>query len=132
MIDLMFSGVLPAITVIFELGYEPKEEYFYELTAEQYEHLSHDESFDVSSKLYLILPDDNKYLTDEGLVVSEQEKYALLEANKIIDKYCQDSEQSFKTYEDKLKHIAKFLPAVFLKGTKYESRPIKVLKTKKQ
>lgn len=36
MID-MFLNVAPAVQVIFELGIEPKEEDFYELTESQYE-----------------------------------------------------------------------------------------------
>ena len=51
MIGNLLFNIAPAIKIIFQLGYEPKENYFYELTDEQYEQLKNDD-FDISSTMH--------------------------------------------------------------------------------
>ena len=53
MINNIFFGLAPALSAIFQLGFEPTEECFYELTSEQYEKLK-EEGEDID------LGDENK------------------------------------------------------------------------
>ncbi len=121
-----FLNILPAVQVIFKLGYEPQPHHFREATDEQYKQL-HASGFDTSSKLYIIEPDDDKYLTEETLVVSEEEKHGLLEAKKVIENYCDKSEKSFASYDEKLRHVTKLLPSVFTENTPYKASHLRVI-----
>ena len=115
MINNIFFGIAPALSAIFQLGFEPTEECFYELTHEQYEQLR-EEGEDISETWYMILPKDNKHLTCDAFVAGEEEKMALLHAAKIIESYCNKSDKKFTTYQDKLKYAANLLPPVFTKA----------------
>ena len=124
MLHTLFN-IMPAVRVIFKLGFEPKEEYFYELTCEQYEQLEN-EGHDISDTWYLILPAEYKHQTHEALIVTEEERHSLIEAAKIVESYCDKSEKTFKTYEEKLSHVAALLPPVFTKDTGYEGKYLKL------
>jgi len=109
----------PALKVIFEIGFEPKEEEFYEFTEEHYEKF-HREVGDTSEKMYMLLPKDYRHLSaHEVIAVTETERNSLLKANQIIDRYCLGSGKKFNTYEDKLRYAAKMLPSVFSENTKF-------------
>jgi len=109
--DLLFR-VGPAIQAIFELGYEPKEELFYELTPEQYSQLER-EGNDISKPWYTIIPENQKYDTEELLIIEEYEKNSLLDAARYINNICDKSEikNQLSTYEEKLEYVASKLPA---------------------
>ena len=112
--DLLFR-VGPAVKAIFELGYEPKEELFYEVTDEQYEQLEKEGENIISQKWYTILPRDPKYTVPELIIVDEKEKVALLDAAKYINGLCEKTNkcESFANYEDKLQYVANVLPPLF-------------------
>ena len=57
----LFFRIGPAIKAVFELGYEPKEELFHEVTADQYEQLEKEGEDIISKVWYTILPEDQKY-----------------------------------------------------------------------
>ena len=80
--DLLFR-VGPAIKAIFELGYEPKEELFYELTAEQYSQLEK-KGNDMSKKWFTIIPEDPKLDVPELLIVDENGTKTFLDAANYI------------------------------------------------
>ncbi len=126
MIGNLLFNIAPVTKIIFQLGYEPKDNYFYELTDEQYERLKND-NFDISSTWYLILPDEYKYQTYEALVVTEQEMNDLLEASKVIERYCDKSEKSFKTYEEKLNFVSNLLPPIFTDSSSYKKICLKIV-----
>jgi len=113
--DLLFR-VGPAIQVIFELGYEPKEEIFYELTSEQYNQLEA-EGGDMSKKWYTIIPKNPKFNVPDLLVIDTDEKTALLDATKYINDCCNKEKESeqLATFEEKLIYLASKLPPIFSK-----------------
>lgn len=59
----LFFRTGPALQVLFKLGYMPKDEEFYEMTYQQYQHY-----FDMyghtDEKIYLLLPEDQKKYTE--------------------------------------------------------------------
>ena len=126
MIRKLFFNTAPAISAIFQLGFELKEEYFYELTNEQYEQLRA-EGEDITETWYMILPEECKYQTNEAIVVSEQEKNRLIKAAKIIENYCQKSDKVFNDYYDKLKYVSNLLPPVFTKDSKFKKSHLKLV-----
>lgn len=126
MIENLFFSIAPAIKVIFQLGYEPKRKYFYELTNEQYERLKR-ENIDISSKLYLILPDEYKHQTYDAFVVTEHEKESLLKASIVVSNYCNKSDVTFKNYGEKLKYVSNLLPPVFTENSNYKRTHLRLV-----
>ncbi len=121
MIRELFFNTGPAISAIFQLGFEPKEEYFYELTNEQYEQLKADGE-DITDTWYMILPKEYKHQTYEVITVNEQQKNSLLKAASVIENYCKDNDRLFNNYTDKLKYVSNLLPPVFTKDSKFKKR----------
>ncbi len=119
-------NIVPAIQAIFHLGYEPRQEHFHELTDEQYEQF-YSENDDVSSKWYLVIPEEHEHQTGDSLVVSEREMRSLLEASKLIESYCSTSGKSFDTCADRLQFVSSMLPPVFTAGSSYEERQLKIV-----
>lgn len=78
MIDL-FLNVAPDVQAIFKLGIEPKEEYFYELTEEQYGRFS-EQGNEITCKWYMLLPKIYTLQGNEVITVSEKQKESLLKA----------------------------------------------------
>jgi len=107
------------LQLIFKLGIEPKDEYFYEFTEEDYNQLK-TQGEAAEGTMYMFIPDNYKYqASNEVQVASESEKNSILEAAKIIERYREKSKLTFNIYEDKLKYAASRLPAVFSEGTKF-------------
>jgi hypothetical protein len=131
MIFNLFFRIGPAIQAIFGLGFEPKAEFFYELTPEQYRKLE-EEGQDLTQKWYAILPKNPKYDIPELRIVNEDQKDALLDAVKYINNLCKkaEPERQFESFEDKLKYAASQLPSVFSQASDYEEKPshLKVVK----
>ena len=126
MIEDLFFNTAPAILAIFQLGFEPKEECFYELTNEQYEQLRA-EGENVAEAWYMILPKEYKYLTPEAIIATEQQKISLIKAAKVIENYCKNSGKTFYKYEDKLKYVSNLLPPIFTKESKFERRHLRLV-----
>lgn len=123
--ELLFE-VGPAIGAIFELGYEPKEEYFHELNEEDYAQLA-DDGVEITEKWYMLIPKEYEYQTDEVIVVSEKEKQSLIKANGVIEDYCQKSDKPLKNYKEKLSFVSNLLPDVFTQNTKYKRKHLKLV-----
>ncbi len=131
-LDLDLFFLLPALQAIFQLGYEPKEEYFYELTLEQYEKLHH-EGKDISKVWYTLLPNNPKYNIPELIVIDEDQKQDLLEASQYIHDMYSADENNLTTddFDEKLKFAANKLPPHIhlTESTKYEKyRNLSVVK----
>jgi hypothetical protein len=110
----------PAIQAMFELGYEPKEAFFYELTQEQYLQLE-EEGNDLSKRWFTLIPDNPKFNVPELLVIDEDDKAMLIEAVQYINSLCEKAEGvTFSSFEDKLKYTARILPKVFTQSSVYE------------
>ena len=124
----LFFGIAPALSAVFQLGFEPKEECFIELTCEQYEQVK-EEGEDITEKWYMVLPIEPKHLTPDTFVASEEEKEALLQAAKVIENYCNKSDKIFASYDDKLKHVSNLLPPVFTKDSKYKRSHLKLVES---
>lgn len=122
MLNLILN-VGPAISCIFQLGFEPKEHDFYEFTEEQYEKLKKEKGR-VSGRWYLLLPQNYQSQNGELLIVNEKEKENLLQSAQIIESYCKKNNKFFQCYEDKLTYVAKLLPRVFSEGTKFENHKV--------
>jgi len=119
MLEELFFHTGPALQLIFKLGIEPKDEYFYEFTEEDYNQLK-TQGEAAEGTMYMFIPDNYKYqASNEVQVASESEKNSILEAAKIIERYREKSKLTFNIYEDKLKYAASRLPAVFSEGTKF-------------
>ncbi|TAN49084.1 MAG: hypothetical protein EPN21_13030 [Methylococcaceae bacterium] len=121
-LDLLLR-VGPAIKAIFELGYEPKGEYFYELTEEQYRQLAK-EGKDTSKKWFTLIPKNPKHDVPELLIVDEHDLGALRDAVRHIEFVCRDagSEHRLASFEDKLAYAAGVLPTVFSESSKFAEK----------
>lgn len=119
MLKELFFQTGPALKFIFEIGIEPKDEYFYEFTEEDYNDLK-TQGEDVEETMFMFIPDNYKYqASKEVQVASESEKSSIMKAAKTIERYCENSKLTFNLYEDKLKYAASMLPDVFSEGTKF-------------
>jgi|SRR3989339_1267631 len=129
MINEIFFKNGPALQYIFKLGLEPKEEIFYEFTEEQYDELKNQYE-QINEAMFMLIPDEYKDQISKGvLIVSQSEKDSIINATKIIDNYCSSSNQTFNTFDDKLKYVSSLLPDVFTEGTKYHKyKRFKVIK----
>lgn len=120
-LDLLFR-LAPAIHAVFEMGYEVKEAFFYELTAEQYRELaSHGK--DLSKKWYALIPQNPNHDIADLLVVDEEEKLALLDAVAHINRLCEKevSQGKLGKFEDRLRYAAKLLPEAMTRATAFEA-----------
>ncbi len=130
-LDLLLR-VGPAIQAIFKLGYEPKEELFYELTDDQYQQLGK-EGKDISMKWFTIIPENPKDDVPELLIVDENELKALMDAANYINNFCKNSQahRQFSSFDDKLRYAATQLPRVFSESSKYAEKPVPHLRVVK-
>lgn len=129
-LDLLLR-VGPAIQAIFELGYEPTEDLFFELTPDQYQQLER-EGKDISKRWFTIIPKNPKHDIPEVLIVDEHEAKALLDAARYINSFCKNEGKGrkFASYDEKLEFAASQLPSVFSQSSKYGRKAphLKVIK----
>jgi len=120
---ICYFRVGPATQAIFELGDEPKDALFYELTAEQYSQLEK-EGEDISRTCYTIIPDGQEYDVPELLIIGEDKKNSFGDAARYINSTCEkvEIEKQFSTYEEKLEYVASKLPAIFSQSSKYAKK----------
>ncbi|MDR0700037.1 MAG: hypothetical protein LBG28_12625 [Tannerella sp.] len=123
------------LKIVFQLGYMPEKEEFYELTPEQYEQYYKTEGQHDSrdQKVFMLLPHDakkyNEIASGDVFVVTEQEMSYFDSAKHLIESYCKDSDTPFDSFEDKLYYVAKFVPDICIKGTKFEKAQLIVRKS---
>ncbi|MBU1238355.1 hypothetical protein KKF84_01220 [Myxococcota bacterium] len=114
-----FFDTLPAITVIFQWGFEPTPDMFTPLTSEEMEALgATGERTDV--KWFAVILDGPLTTRGERIIVTERERMRLLQAAAFIEKVCRENGREFASYEDKLTYVAKCIPPIILEGTPYE------------
>ncbi|MDR1584013.1 MAG: hypothetical protein LBS55_12305 [Prevotellaceae bacterium] len=123
--DLFRPAVL--LNAVFQLGYIPKREEFYELTPEQYEkYYENEEMEEDNEKIFMLLPNDiekyNELASGDVFACSEKEISEFEDVEKLIDKYCKNSGKTFKTFEDKLCYVASVVPPCFTAGTRFEKK----------
>jgi hypothetical protein len=131
---LDFLKSAEALKIVFQLGYMPEKDEFYELTPEQYEQYyktegQHDAR---DRKIFMLLPHDakkyNEIASEEVFVVTEQEMSYFDNAGRIIESYCKNSDTPFDSFEDKLYYVAKLVPDVCVEGTKFEKPRLTVVR----
>jgi len=126
MFDMLFN-IGPKISFIFKMGFEPKEEDFYELTEEQYVKFKA-QGEEITTKWYLLLPKDYPVQGNEVITVNANDKENLLKAAIKIESYCKGEHKVFKNYEEKLYYAATLMPEVFSQGTKFQESHLKIIK----
>ena len=122
--DLLF-GAGPALQLIYKMGFRPKKDDFYELTAEQYEKYLRDTGDTSGEKVYMILPHNPKDYANiatgsEVMAFTESDLDTLERGWGIVERYCGKSGREFHSDEEKLQYAATLLPDVFTKGTSFE------------
>jgi hypothetical protein len=133
--DLFMS--LEAFRAVFQFGYIPKKEEFYELTPEQYDRYYASEPNEPrGEKIFMLLPHDmqkyNELAAGDVFVCTEHEISYFDGIETLLDKYCENSATKLETLEDKLCYAAKFVPDVFTEGTKYARHKLIYLNNKKK
>jgi hypothetical protein len=116
--ELIFE-VAPAITQVFQMGYLPSEDEFYELTPEQHEKCCA-QIGQTEERLFMLLPKNPAFQTNsrEISVVTERQISWFKRAGEIIEGYCRDSGKTFKNFEEKLAYCATVMPKEFSDGSK--------------
>lgn len=76
----------------------------------------------------MLLPKIYTLQGNEVITVSEKQKESLLKAVIKIEWYCEGSEKNFRNYEEKLYYVAKRMPDIFSKGTKFERPRLEIVK----
>jgi hypothetical protein len=127
-----------ALNGVFRLGYIPAREEFYELTPEQYKRYYETEGKgmgDEDKKIFMLLPSDikkyNELAAGDVFVCTEEEISKFASVEKLIDKYCENSEETFETFEEKLSYVAKIVPDYCTKGTRFEQKRVIYFDNKK-
>ncbi|MGL5352453.1 MAG: hypothetical protein ACRDA5_03915, partial [Clostridium sp.] len=87
-----------------------------------------EEGNEVNCKWYLLLPKNYSLQGKEVITVNETQRESLLKATIKIESYCEGSENIFKNYEEKLYYVAKLMPDIFSKGTKFERPRLTIIK----
>ncbi len=123
----LFFEIAPAIKELLKLKYELKENYFYELTSEQYQQLK-SEGEDITETIYMLLPDNYQEQTIETLIVTQKQMDSLFKAQQLVEQYAKDSNKEFENHYDKLKYVSTMLPPIFLENTDFKRSHLKLLK----
>jgi hypothetical protein len=115
----MLFELAPAITQVFQMGYLPSEDEFYELTPEQYEAF-YAQVERTEERLFMLLPKNPEFQNSsrEISVVTERQISWFKRAGEVIEAYCKDSGKTFKNFEEKLAYCATMMPPVFSDGSK--------------
>ena len=115
-VDLLESA--DALRVLYELGYEPGDDNFVELTTEQYAAL--DARGEVAQgRWYRItrgIVEDRKNPPPELPIVSELQKERLLQAVKIVYAMSSNAVVEFSTFGQRLEWLRARLPPVITGG----------------
>jgi hypothetical protein len=122
-LDLL-GGTGQALMFIFKLNHVPTESEYYELTHEQYQRYFEQCGY-TSERVFMLIPDNQQDFrelgTDDVYCLTESEKHEFKNAVRVIDHFCAiATDTEFHTFEDKLRYMARILPSVFSKGSRYE------------
>ena len=121
--DLLFGPIGPSLQFIFKIGYIPNENDFLELTEDQYAAYVK-QCGEIKGKIYMFSPQNPHFSMDDDYneisCLDEEDLRGFKDAEQLIQHYCDNSKQIFKTTEEKLQYMASALPDVFSKYTPYE------------
>lgn len=108
----LFGGVGHAITIIYKLGFIPKEDDFVEFSKEDYANYEQEVGA-VEGKMFTFK--DELTDTEEGaFAFREKEKQYFLDARQLL--YCLCEGKEFSSDTELLEIAAKILPPAFSKG----------------
>jgi hypothetical protein len=128
---------LEALRAVFQMGYIPTKEEFYELTPEQYERYYESQPNDPrGEKVFMLLPHDaqkyNEIAVEDVFVCTEHELHYFDNIEKMLDKYCKNSPTKLETIEDKLYYAARFVPDIFTDDTQFARHKLIYLNNDKE
>ena len=125
----IFMQFIPALSVIFEMGYIPSPSEFYELTDEQYNAYQR-QSGDKNKPLYTIIPQNYKYLepSNEISIVTKEEMSRIGKAAIFLYLYAEEGGCDSQKSEDVLRFVAERIPRCIADGTKFQRSSFKALK----
>jgi hypothetical protein len=114
-----FTEISAAFSSIFELGYIPAEDEFYELTPEQYQKY-YAECEKTDERIYMVLPKDPRHQKTgkEADVLTEEQIGWFDKAKKVMKQYRRAYNKKFDTIEDELAWLVSVMPEDFSSGTK--------------
>jgi len=116
----MFFETFPAIKIIFELGFIPKEDEIYELSPEMYA-LYEGKGGDISKRLYTIVPRDKEHRTAEieiGLL-TEDDLPKIRKGVDAIRKHAKRARCESENDEEILMAAASVIPSVFSENSRF-------------
>ena len=111
-----FTG--PGVQVLFQLGFIPKKEEFREMTTEEYLGYLREYPDREGEKMYVYNRGENNTIGDAVLCVTEYERNQLMSASDYIHRLIPN--EPFDTDEAMLNRLARILPSIFSKGTRFE------------
>jgi hypothetical protein len=120
-IEEAFGEIASAIMTIFEIGYIPSKDEFYELTPKQYKkYYANAELEKTDERIYMLWPKDPEHQESEDVasVLSEEQIAWFDKAKKVIKQYRRDYNKKFTTIEDELAWLVTVMPNEFSAGTK--------------
>jgi hypothetical protein len=118
------SEVEAAVTTIFQLGYIPADDEFYELTPEQYKKYQSEIKSEIkqtNQRIFMMLPKNPIYQTSSrevGILTEEQITW-FDKAQKVMKQYCRDAGKTFDNLEDELTWLTTVMPLSFSDGTRF-------------
>ncbi|MDR2842449.1 MAG: hypothetical protein LBV52_04550 [Spirochaetaceae bacterium] len=117
--DLMeATKIMSPISKIYELGYIPEEDEFYELTSEQYAKFYKDMG-KTDERIFALLPKNPAFQDSARVIncVTESEICLFDKAKKVFNQYCKFHKKYFSDPQQKLKWLTTVLPNFFSAGS---------------
>jgi len=116
----LFFELYPSISVIYEIGFIPKDNEYQEIPPEFYASCE-EQGLDTSEKLYHIVPLYDNYEPSNGVVglLTENEVSKLKKAADFLIKYAQKADCYSENSDEILAAAAKILPPVFTEKSKF-------------
>jgi hypothetical protein len=110
-----------AVMTIFQLGYIPQDDEFYELTPEQYKKYQSEIKHTTNEKIFMLLPKNPVFQTSSrevGILTEEQITW-FDKAQRVMKQYCRDAGKTFDNLEDELTWLTTVMPPNFSDGTRF-------------
>ena len=116
----MFFETFPAIKIIFELGFIPKEDEIYELSPEIYA-LYESKGGDISKRLYTIVPKDKEHRTAENEIglLTEEDLPKIQKGILAIQAHAKRAGCVSENSDEILAAAASVIPAVFSENSRF-------------
>jgi hypothetical protein len=110
-----------SLETIFQKGYIPSEDEYYELTPAQYAKYYAAEGH-TDKRIFMLLPKNPMYQSTNPREIEflrEDELTWFDKAEKVIECYCRDYGKTFATIEEKLTWLTTVMPPAFSDGTRF-------------